>query len=29
VDFAPGVVPQSVRLHRVCFEIWECECRTE
>jgi hypothetical protein len=28
VDFAPGVVPQSVRLHRVCFEIWACECRT-
>jgi hypothetical protein len=29
VDFAPGVIPQTVRLHRVCFEIWECECRTE
>ena len=27
VDFNPGVTPQSVRLHRVCFEIWESECR--
>ena len=29
VDFAPGVIPASVRFHRVCFEIWVCECRTE
>jgi hypothetical protein len=28
VEFAPGVTPVSVRLHRVCFEIWECECQT-
>jgi hypothetical protein len=26
VDFAPGVTPQSARFHRVCFEIWQCEC---
>lgn len=26
VDFAPGVTPQSVRFHRVCFDIWQCEC---
>jgi hypothetical protein len=28
VDFAPGVTPQSVRFHRVCFEIWQSECQT-
>ena len=28
VDFTPGVVPQSVRFHRVCFEIWQYECQT-
>ena len=22
VDFAPGVTPQEVKLHRACFEIW-------
>ncbi|MGH8211553.1 MAG: hypothetical protein ACREU6_18545 [Steroidobacteraceae bacterium] len=27
VDFTPGVIPQSVRFHRVCFEIWQGECR--
>lgn len=26
VDFTPGVIPQSVRFHRACFEIWRCEC---
>ena len=25
VDFTPDVSPQSVRLHRVCFEIWQRE----
>ena len=25
VDFAPGVTPPSLRLHRECFEIWLCE----
>jgi hypothetical protein len=28
VDFAPGVTPQSMRLHRECFEIWLCECQS-
>jgi hypothetical protein len=28
VDFTPGVTPQSVRFHRVCFEIWQCECQS-
>jgi hypothetical protein len=27
VDFAPGVTPQSVKFHRVCFEIWQGECQ--
>jgi hypothetical protein len=27
VDFTPGVTPQSARFHRVCFEIWQCECQ--
>jgi hypothetical protein len=27
VDFAVGVNPQSVTFHRVCFEIWQRECR--
>jgi hypothetical protein len=27
VEFAPGVTPASVRLHRQCFEIWQIECR--
>ena len=22
VDFPPGVTPQTVKLHRACFEIW-------
>ena len=26
VDFTPGVIPESARFHRVCFEIWQCEC---
>jgi hypothetical protein len=25
VDFPPGVTPQSVRFHRVCYEIWQRE----
>ncbi len=28
VDFAPGIMPQSVNLHRACFEIWLHECRS-
>jgi hypothetical protein len=28
VDFAPGVAPPSVRLHRACFEIWLSERQT-
>jgi hypothetical protein len=28
VDFMPGVTPESVRFHRMCFEIWQCECQT-
>jgi hypothetical protein len=28
VDFTPGVIPQSVRFHRICFEIWQQECQT-
>jgi hypothetical protein len=27
VDFTPGVAPASVRFHRACFEIWQCECQ--
>jgi hypothetical protein len=27
VDFEPGVLPQSARFHRVCFEIWQRECQ--
>jgi hypothetical protein len=27
LDFSPGVTPQSVRLHRLCFEIWQRECQ--
>jgi hypothetical protein len=27
VDFTPGVIPQSVRFHRMCFEIWQRECQ--
>jgi hypothetical protein len=26
VDFAPGVTPAAIKLHRACFEIWQCEC---
>jgi hypothetical protein len=26
VDFNPGVIPQSARFHRTCFEIWQLEC---
>lgn len=22
VDFSPGITPDSVKLHRACFEIW-------
>jgi hypothetical protein len=29
VDFPPGVTPQSVRLHRICFEIWQHESQTQ
>ena len=25
VDFSPGVTPQSVKLHRACFKIWQYE----
>jgi hypothetical protein len=28
VEFTPGVTPQSVRFHRVCFEIWQYECQS-
>lgn len=28
VDFTPGAIPQSVRFHRMCFEIWQHECQT-
>jgi hypothetical protein len=28
VDFAPGVMPQSVNLHRACFQIWLYECQS-
>ncbi len=28
VDFEPAVTPTSARFHRVCFEIWQLECRT-
>jgi len=28
VDFTPGVIPQSARFHRICFEIWQHECQT-
>ena len=28
VDFTPGVTPQTIRFHRACFEIWQCECQT-
>lgn len=27
VDFEPGVMPDSARFHRVCFEIWQRECQ--
>jgi hypothetical protein len=29
VDFPAGVTPQSVRLHRICFEIWQYESQTQ
>ena len=29
VDFAPGITPQSVRLHRACCEIWLNECQNQ
>jgi hypothetical protein len=29
VDFPPGVTPQSVRLHRICFETWQHESQTQ
>jgi hypothetical protein len=29
VDFTPGMTPQSVRLHRICFEIWQHESQTQ
>ena len=28
VDFVPGVNTQTLRFHRVCFEIWELESQT-
>jgi hypothetical protein len=28
VDFAPGITPESVKLHRACFEIWRQECQS-
>jgi hypothetical protein len=28
VDFSLGISPQSVRFHRVCFEIWRSECQS-
>jgi hypothetical protein len=28
VDFTPGVTPASVRFHRACLEIWQCECQS-
>jgi hypothetical protein len=28
VDFTPDITPQSVRFHRICFEIWQHECQT-
>jgi hypothetical protein len=28
VDFAPGIMPQSVNLHRACFQIWLYECQS-
>jgi hypothetical protein len=27
VDFMPAVTPETLRFHRVCFEIWEHECQ--
>jgi len=27
VSFEPGVLPESARFHRVCFEIWQRECQ--
>jgi hypothetical protein len=27
VDFSPGISTRSVRLHRMCFEIWQSELR--
>ena len=29
VDFAPGIMPESVNLHRACFEIWLGECQSQ
>ena len=29
VDFAPGVTPHAVKLHRACFEIWQCESESQ
>lgn len=29
VDFAPGVMPQAVKLHRACFEIWLNEAQSQ
>ena len=29
VDFAPGITPQAVKLHRACFEIWLSESQSE
>jgi len=28
IDFAPEISIEALRLHRVCFEIWQSECRT-
>lgn len=27
VDFETGVLPETARFHRVCFEIWQRECQ--
>ena len=27
IDFAPEISTEALRLHRVCFELWQSECR--
>jgi hypothetical protein len=29
VDFSPGVMPRTIKLHRPCFEIWLSECESQ